>query len=203
MEQNLHNYPGSVHIADSFTMLATKNEMDSGMDEMQRTETQRLLAKFFRRVKDVISVNRCLLIGITQLMGNPTPYGGPQEKGGMTLKYAVSNKIRAKKVKEIKVDGIQVGQEVTWDIETSAIGPPGQTVVSKIRYGEGLDKVGELIDLGVDLAIIQRAKNGWYTFMVDGKEEKMHGDENARAFLLEKPELQKAYFNQVKEMLGI
>jgi RecA/RadA recombinase len=74
-ERIINQEPGCVVIIDSYSALCTEAEITSDMDKMQRADGAKLLAKFCRKVANVIPVNKNIVIGITHLMGNPTGYG--------------------------------------------------------------------------------------------------------------------------------
>lgn len=159
--------PGCIVIIDSFSALCTEAEQLGGMDEMQRADGPKLLAKFCRKVANVIPINRCIVIGITHVMANVTGYGAAtQEKSGNALKYQSDFKLRLKKFEAIKLsdDGVPVGQEVQWHVEYSPIGPPGADITSYITYGKGIDESKELATLGEDLGIIKKA-GAWFDFV--------------------------------------
>ena len=87
-EKIINEIPGSVLIIDSYSALCTEAEITSDMDKMQRADGAKLLAKFCRKVANVIPVNKNIVIGITHLMGNPTGYGAEfKEKSGQAIAY--------------------------------------------------------------------------------------------------------------------
>lgn len=205
----LEAYPGCVLIVDSFSLLSTDAEMTKSMDQMQRADGAKLLAKFCRKAAQVVPVNKNIVIGINHMMGNPTGYGpAMQEKGGQATKYQTDIKLIAKSFKFIAVGGKEgedgeevkgkpIGQIVEWYVSCSALGPPGQTFTSYIRFGEGIDKASELATLAADLGIINKAAS-WYSY--DG--HKFQGLENLRAGLLANPELYNKVKQNLKDMLG-
>jgi recombination protein RecA len=161
----IRNDPGCIVIIDSFSALCTEAESLGSMSDQQRADGAKLLAKFCRKVANVIPINKCIVIGITHIMSNPG-YGNPtQEKSGNALKYQADVKLRIKKFEFIKLSetGNPVGQEVHWTVEFSAIGAPGADITSYITYGKGIDESKELVTLGEDLGIIHKAAS-WYSF---------------------------------------
>jgi recombination protein RecA len=201
-ERIINQEPGSVVIIDSYSALCTEAEITSEMDKMQRADGAKLLAKFCRKVANVIPVNKNIVIGITHLMGNPTGYGAEfKEKSGQAIAYQTDVKLRVKKFSPWLQgsDNIQIGQEVEWQVMCSALGPPGATTTSYIRYGQGIDKYTEIINLASDFGVI--AKGGaWYTINVLDDKPKFQGTEKVRAYLMENKE---AYAKIVKEVKGI
>ena len=204
-EKTINNVPGSVVILDSYSALCTEAEITSGMDKMQRADGAKLLAKFCRKIANVVPVNKNVVIGITHLMGNPTGYGAEfKEKSGQAVAYQVDVKLRARRFSPWEVAGTQIGQTIEWQVITSSLGPPGGRIEGYLRYGEGIDELTELIILGTDLGIIQKA-GAWMTFSFVDEEEKpkFQGVEKSRIALSENPKLKKLLQNRVKDFLGL
>ena len=204
-EKVINEVPGSVVIIDSYSALCTEAEITSDMDKMQRADGAKLLAKFCRKVANVIPVNKNIVIGITHLMGNPTGYGAEfKEKSGQAIAYQTDVKLRIKKFTPwvLGSDNSQIGQEVEWQVICSALGPPGGTITSYIRYGEGIDKYTEIINLASDLGLIHKG-GAWYTLNTIENKPKFQGAEKVRLFLLDNPEAYNALSKSVKETMGI
>jgi len=203
-EMLINDKPGSVHIFDSFSALCTEAEQTTEMNQMQRADGAKLLAKFCRKVANVIPVNKNIIIGITHLMGNPTGYGKAfKEKSGQSIAYQVDVKLQAVSMKAWKdKNENQIGQEVEWQCITSAIGPPGKKTVSYLRYGSGIDKVQELITLACDLGIIKKG-GAWYTLQFLNMDEppNLQGLEKTRQALIDNPEWLEELNNQIKTLL--
>jgi recombination protein RecA len=197
-ERLIHEYPGSVIIFDSFSALVTETELTAGMDEMQRADGPKVIAKFCRKVGNIVPVNRNIIIGITHLMGNPSGYGKAfKEKSGQALSYQTDTKIWANKASKLMIGDQSVGLEVEWEVITSSIGPPGVKTNSVIRFGTGIDKYVELVRIGVDLGFINK-KGSWYNF--DGIDElKVQGEEQARKVLIENPEFYDQIYQRFRE----
>jgi recombination protein RecA len=204
-ERTINEVPGSVVILDSYSALCTEAEITSSMDKMQRADGAKLLAKFCRKVANVVPVNKNIVIGITHLMGNPTGYGAEfKEKSGQAVAYQVDVKLRAKRFAPWEITGTQIGQTIDWKIVTSALGPPGGKITSYLRYGEGIDEETELVILATDLGIIHKA-GAWFTFtFIEGDEPpKFQGAEKCRIALMENPEYKQKLYEQVSMMLGL
>jgi recombination protein RecA len=204
-EKVINEVPGSVVIIDSYSALCTEAEITSDMDKMQRADGAKLLAKFCRKVANVIPVNKNIVIGITHLMGNPTGYGAEfKEKSGQAIAYQTDVKLRIKKFTPwvLGSDNSQIGQEVEWQVICSALGPPGGTITSYIRYGEGIDKYTEIINLASDLGLIHKG-GAWYTLNSVENKPKFQGAEKVRLFLLDNQEAYENLLKSVKETMGI
>lgn len=204
-ERIINEEPGSILIIDSYSALCTEAEITSSMDKMQRADGAKLLAKFCRKVANVIPVNKNIVIGITHLMGNPG-YGNVEwkEKSGQAIAYQTDVKLRAKMFKawHSGADGPQIGQEVGWTVLCSALGPPGGNITSYIRYGIGVDKAMELITLCVDFGII--AKGGaWYTLTSIKDKPKFQGTEKLRQYVFDNPKVYDKLMEELRETMGI
>jgi recombination protein RecA len=204
-ERIINEEPRSVLIIDSYSALCTEAEITSEMDKMQRADGAKLLAKFCRKVANVIPVNKTVVIGITHLMGNPTGYGAEfKEKSGQAIAYQTDIKMRAKSFKPwiLSSDNTQVGQEVEWQTVCSALGPPGGNITSYIRYGQGIDKQMELIHIASDIGLINKA-GAWYTLsFLDDEKTKFQGTEKIRTFLLENPKIYDQLYGEIKKIIG-
>lgn len=209
-ERIINEEPESILIIDSYSALCTEAEITSDMDKMQRADGAKLLAKFCRKVANVIPVNKNIVIGITHLMGNPG-YGNVEwkEKSGQAIAYQTDVKIRAKFHKAWTVgtqtNETQIGQEVEWLAQCSAIGPPGGTITSYIRYGYGIDKAMELTTLGSDMGLINKS-GSWYSMTFLGGEEgkqKIQGLEKIRQYLVDHPEAYDKLYKEIKNNMGI
>jgi recombination protein RecA len=204
-EKIINEIPGSVLIIDSYSALCTEAEITSEMDKMQRADGAKLLAKFCRKVANVIPVNKNIVIGITHLMGNPTGYGAEfKEKSGQAIAYQTDIKLRAKTFRPwtVGTEGSQIGQEIEWQVICSALGPPGGNITSYIRYGQGIDRQTEVINLASDLGIIHKG-GAWYTITSLEDKPKFQGVEKVRNYLMENNDVYEKLYSQVKETMGI
>ena len=204
-ERIINEIPGSIVIIDSYSALCTEAEITTDMDKMQRADGAKLLAKFCRKVANVIPVNKNIVIGITHLMGNPTGYGAEfKEKSGQAIAYQTDIKLRAKTFKPwvLSSDSTQIGQEIEWQVLCSALGPPGGTITSYIRYGSGVDKQMEAINLASDMGLIHKG-GAWYTLTSLEDKPKFQGTEKIRAYLMEHPEVYEELVKSIKTTMGI
>lgn len=204
-ERIINEVPGSVLIIDSYSALCTESEITSDMSKMQRADGAKLLAKFCRKVANVIPVNKNIVIGITHLMGNPG-YGSSEwkEKSGQAIAYQTDVKLKATYFKAWNVgkEETQIGQTIEWQVICSALGPPGAKITSYIRYGVGVDKEMELFNLATDLGLIDKG-GAWYTFTNVKDTPKFQGAEKARDFISQNPDIYESLWASVKEMMGI
>lgn len=207
-ERIINEEPECILIIDSYSALCTEAEITTDMSKMQRADGAKLLAKFCRKVANVIPVNKNIVIGITHLMGNPgMGHSEWKEKSGQAIAYQTDIKLRAKFHQPWKVgskdDETQIGQEIEWNTQCSALGPPGGTIKSYIRYGQGIDKAMELTTLGTDMGLISKA-GAWYTlsFLTESK-EKFQGIEKVRQFLVDNNDAYNELYGQIKKIMGL
>jgi len=204
-ERIINEIPGSVMIIDSYSALCTEAEITSDMSKMQRADGAKLLAKFCRKVANVIPVNRNIVIGITHLMGNPG-HGHVEwkEKSGQAIAYQTDIKIKATYFSAWNTsdDSPQIGQTIEWQALCSALGPPGGKITSYLRYGSGIDKEMEVLTLAVDLGFVSKG-GAWYTFSSVEDKPKFQGLEKSRQYLVDHPEIYNSLWQQVKDTMGI
>ena len=198
----VHTQPGSLAIVDSFSALSSESELTGDLSDMQVMSVQKVLAKFCRRISNVLPINRVTVVGITHLMANLQRFGRGKtkvEKSGSALKYQVDVKLHASHSTALMQGDTQIGQTVHWQITTSAIGPPGQKVESHIRYGKGIWKEMEMAALMIDFGLISKA--GAWLKLPNG--EKIQGKVNLAKYLEENPEEYNNFRKEVFEMVGI
>jgi recombination protein RecA len=202
VELLIHSKPGSIFIVDSFSQLCTAGEMSSDLGDRYRADAPVLLAKFCRRICNVLPINRCILIGITHLIANQnaSPGSSPwSEASGQKIQYAADIKLKATFMTPWRDGETQIGQDINWTCETSAIGPPGGKCVSKLRYGYGIDEYAEIAILASDFSIIEK-KGSWFT-LPNG--EKAQGLEKVRQYLLDNPGVYKDVCGQIRKISNL
>jgi len=201
-DQLIHTQPDCICIVDSFSALASDAELTGDLSDQQVMSVQKVLAKFCRRISNVLPINKVTVVRITHLMANVNKFGRGKtkvEKSGTALKYQVDVKLHATHITPILQGETQIGQTVHWQVVTSAIGPPGQKVTSHIKYGRGIWKEMELADLLVDFGLVQKS-GSWLTLP---NEEKLQGKNNLAAYLEENPNEYIKFENDIFSMIGI
>jgi recombination protein RecA len=194
----IQNIPECVLIIDSASALCAAKEQTSEITAQARNDGPKLLATFCRQMASVVPVNKTIVIMIQHLIANTSGYGAKfLEDGGNKIQYQCDNKIRCRGKADWMDCDIQVGQVVTWDIETCSLKKPGTKFESYLRYGYGLDKYMETIQLATDLSIIEKG-GAWFT-LPDGK--KLQGENNVRAYLEENEEVYNNICAKIKEFV--
>lgn len=223
-EKLITSVPGCVIIIDSYSALCTEAEMVGSMSDQQRADGAKLLAKFCRKMANIVPVNRCIIVGITHIMSDPSGLSkGDREKSGNAVAFQADIKIWGKWGEEWKLGEKQIGQKAHWDVKFSAIGPPGAKVISLLRYGIGIDEESELAQMIIDMGFAQ-ASGAWYglTYLIDAESaefkdlppkekkkaiydasKKCQGLEGLRRFLIDNPDEKKKIESQIYDMMGI
>lgn len=189
---------GCVLVIDSTSSLCPTNELTTEISPSIRTGAPKMLAHFFKQMGGVVPVMDTTAIMIQHLVTNTSGYGAKyNEDGGLWAQYQVDIKIRAhgKETKWAENDK-QIGQIVTWDVLTSALGRPPTTIESYIRYGYGIDEIMETVGLACDLGII-KVGGSWFTF----EDEKTQGKDNLCNKLREDSKLLAKINDKLKDML--
>ena len=198
----VHTKPGAITVVDSFSALSSESELTGNLEDVQVMSVQKILAKFCRRISNVLPINRVTVVGITHLMANVQRFGRGKtkiEKSGSALKYQVDVKLHATHSVPLMQGDTQIGQTIHWQIVTSAIGPPGQKVESHIRYGKGIWKEMEIADLLIDFGLITKA--GAWLKLPNG--EKIQGKVKLAQYLEENPDQYETFRNEVFSMVGL
>jgi recombination protein RecA len=198
----IHTQPNCICVVDSFSALSSESELTGDLTDTQVMSVQKVLAKFCRRISNVLPINKVTVVGITHLMANMSTFGRGKtkvEKSGSALKYQVDVKLHATHSQPIMQGDTQIGQTVHWQVVTSAIGAPGQKVSSHIKYGRGIWKEMELADLLVDFGLVQKS-GAWFKLPND---EKVQGKNNVAKYLEDNPNEYKKLEDDIFSMVGI
>jgi|TARA_R110000824_G_scaffold10866_1_gene47558 recombination protein RecA len=198
----IHTQPDCICVVDSFSALSSESELTGDLTDQQVMSVQKVLAKFCRRISNVLPINKVTVVGITHLMANMSTFGRGKtkvEKSGSALKYQVDVKLHATHSQSIMQGDTQIGQTVHWQVVTSAIGAPGQKVSSHIKYGRGIWKEMELADLLVDFGLVEKSGT-WFKLPND---EKVQGKNNLAKHLEDNPNEYTRLENEIFSMVGI
>lgn len=194
-EHTIHNVPGAVIVIDSISQLATDKELELELGEMDRASGAILMAKFCKRLSNVIPINDIILVGIQHFISNVSGMGKWKiASGGRKIQYACDVGLECKKfafIHEGGEEGPVIGQTVDWITTSTALNAaPGQKTTSVIRYGIGIDELQEIVDIGIDFGFIEQRgtwfrlnfaadadddfdpeiKDAWKPYQVQGKE---------------------------------
>ena len=192
-----------VIVIDSVAALVPRAEIEGEMGDSQMGLQARLMSQAMRKLTGAISKSRTIVIFINQIrMKIGVMFGNPETTtGGNALKFYTSIRMDIRRIGAIKEGQDVVGNRTKVKVVKNKVASPFKTAEFDITYGEGISKVGEVIDYGVEAEVIEKSGT-WYSF---GEERIGQGRENVKRFLT-KPENQDIYEkieNLVKEKLGL
>lgn len=187
-------------VIDSVAALTPKSEIEGEMGDSKMGLQARLMSQALRKLTGTISKTNCCCIFINQLRDKiGVMFGSPETTtGGNALKFYASLRLDIRRIGQLK-DGDSInGNRVRVKIVKNKVAPPFRTSEFDILYGEGISKVGEIVDLGVDLNVIKKA-GSWYSYA----ETKIgQGRDAAKQTLLDNPDLMEELEAKVREALA-
>jgi recombination protein RecA len=187
-------------VIDSVAALVPKGELEGEMGESKLGLQARLMSQALRKLTGAINKSGCVCIFINQLREKiGVMFGTPETTtGGNALKFYASVRLDIRKIAAIKdTDGQMLGNRTRVKVVKNKVAPPFKVVEFDILYGEGVSKVGEIIDLGVALGVIQKS-GSWFSY--EGK-KLAQGREGVKTVLKDNPELMETMEKQIKEKI--
>src|SRR6056297_2824899 len=175
-----------VIVVDSVAALTPKAEIEGEMGDVQPGLQARLMSQALRKLTGSISRSRTMVIFINQIrMKIGVMYGSPETTtGGNALKFYASVRLDIRRISTLKDRDEAIGNNVRVKVVKNKVAPPFKQVEFDIMYGEGISKVGELVDLGVKGGIVDKS-GSWFSY---DSQRLGQGRENAKTFLKENPE---------------
>ncbi|MBS7734590.1 recombinase RecA [Chelatococcus composti] len=176
-----------VLVVDSVAALTPRAEIEGEMGDVQPGMQARLMSQALRKLTASISRSNCMVIFINQIrMKIGVMYGSPETTtGGNALKFYASVRLDIRRVGSIKDRDEVIGNTTRVKVVKNKVAPPFKQVEFDIMYGEGVSKVGELIDLGVKAGIVEKS-GAWFSY---DSQRLGQGRENAKQFLRENPDV--------------
>ena len=190
-----------VLVVDSVAALVPKAELEGEMGDHHVGLQARLMSQALRKLTGSIAKSRCTLIFINQIrMKIGVMYGNPETTtGGNALKFYSSVRLDIRRIGAIKDRDEIVGNHTRVKVVKNKLAPPFKTVEFDIMYGEGISKVGELLDIGAKNGSIEKS-GSWYSY----KDQRIgQGRENAKQYLLEHPEVSAEIETNVRINAGL
>ena len=175
-----------VVVVDSVAALVPRAEIEGDMGDSHVGLLARLMSQALRKLAGSIAKTNCIVIFINQLREKVgVVYGNPEvTTGGRALKFYSSVRIDVRRVESIKVGGEVIGNRTRAKVVKNKVAPPFKEGEFDIMYGEGISKVGELIDLGVKLDLVQKS-GSWFAM---GETRIGQGRDAAKQYLKDNPE---------------
>ena len=190
-----------VLVVDSVAALTPKAELEGEMGDMQPGMQARLMSKALRKLTASISKSGTMVIFINQIrMKIGVMFGNPETTtGGNALKFYASVRLDIRRIGQIKDREEVVGNQTRVKVVKNKVAPPFKQVEFDIMYGEGISKMGELVDLGSKVGIVEKS-GAWFSY--DGNRIGQ-GRENAKAFLKENPKIAAAVEKAIRANAGL
>jgi recombination protein RecA len=186
-----------VIVIDSVAALVPKAELEGDMGDSKMGLQARLMSQALRKLTGTINKTGCVCIFINQLREKiGVMFGNPETTtGGNALKFYASVRLDIRRIGQIK-EGVEIiGNRTKVKIAKNKVAPPFRTVEFDIIYGEGISKLGEIIDLGVDFEIIKKS-GSWFSY----NDTKLgQGRDSVKQILTDNPELCAEIEAKIKE----
>ena len=176
-----------VLVVDSVAALTPRAEIEGEMGDVQPGLQARLMSQALRKLTASISRSNCMVIFINQIrMKIGVMYGSPETTtGGNALKFYASVRLDIRRISTLKERDEATGNQVRVKVVKNKVAPPFKQVEFDIMFGEGISKVGELIDLGVKAGMVEKS-GAWFSF---DSQRLGQGRENAKSFLKANPDM--------------
>lgn len=190
-----------VLVIDSVAALVPKAELEGEMGDSHVGLQARLMSQALRKLTSSIAKSNCLVIFINQIrLKIGVMFGSPETTtGGNALKFYASVRLDIRRIGAIKDRDEVVGNQTRVKVVKNKMAPPFRVVEFDIMYGEGISKMGEVLDLGVNAGIVEKS-GAWFSY--DGQRVGQ-GRENAKTFLREHPELAQAIERAIRQNAGL
>ena len=185
-----------VLVVDSVAALVPRAEIEGEMGDSHVGLQARLMSQALRKLTGSISRSRCLVIFINQVrMKIGVMYGNPETTtGGNALKFYASVRLDIRRTGQIKDRDDIIGNATRVKVVKNKVAPPFKQVEFDIMYGEGISKVGEILDLGVKAGIVEKS-GSWFSY---DSVRIGQGRENSKTFLRENPEMMERLENAIR-----
>ena len=186
-------------VIDSVAALTPKAEIEGEMGDSQMGLQARLMSKALRKLTGSISKAGCCCIFINQLREKiGVMFGNPETTtGGNALKFYSSVRLDIRRSTQLKDGEEVIGNRVKVKVVKNKVAPPFRKAEFDIMYGEGISKVGEIIDLGVELNILKKS-GSWFSY---GETRLGQGRDSIKTLLLDNPELADELEAKIKEVI--
>ncbi|MDP9128174.1 MAG: recombinase RecA [Pseudomonadota bacterium] len=190
-----------VLVVDSVAALVPRAELEGEMGDSHMGLQARLMSQALRKLTSSISKSRCMVIFINQIrLKIGVMFGNPETTtGGNALKFYASVRLDIRRIGAIKDRETIVGNQTRVKVVKNKLAPPFRVVEFDIMYGEGISKLGELIDLGSQAGVVEKS-GAWFSY--DGTRIGQ-GRENAKQYLRDNPQMAAAIENKVRANAGL
>lgn len=188
-----------VVVIDSVAALVPKSELEGEMGDSKMGLHARLMSQALRKLTATISKTNSCCIFINQLREKiGVMFGNPETTtGGNALKFYASVRLDIRRMTQIKDGDEIVGNHIKVKVVKNKVAPPFRQAEFDIIYGEGISKVGEIIDMGVELGIVQKS-GSWFSYNSDKLGQ---GRESVKQLLIDNPEMANEIEGKIREKI--
>lgn len=185
-EQLVRSGALDVVVVDSVAALLPRSELEGEMGESSVGVIARLMSQALRKLAGTVSRTNCIVVFINQLREKiGVMYGNPETTpGGRALKYFSSVRIDVRRIETLKSGGEMIGNRTRAKVVKNKVAPPFREAEFDIMYGEGISKLGEMLDLGVKLDLVQKS-GSWFNM---GEVRLGQGRDAAKQYLRDHPD---------------
>ncbi len=186
-----------VVVIDSVAALVPKSELEGEMGDSKMGLQARLMSQALRKLTATINKTNSCCIFINQLREKiGVMFGNPETTtGGNALKFYASVRLDIRRMTQIKDGDEAIGNHVKVKVVKNKVAPPFRQAEFDIIYGEGISKVGEIIDMGVELGIVQKS-GSWFSYNGDKLGQ---GRDSVKQLMLDNPEMANEIENKIRE----
>jgi recombination protein RecA len=190
-----------VLVVDSVAALVPRAELEGEMGDSHMGLHARLMSQALRKITGSVSRSNCMLVFLNQIrMKIGVMFGNPETTtGGNALKFYASVRLEIRRVGQIKDRDEVVGNQTRVKVVKNKVAPPFRQVEFDIMYGEGISKVGELIDLGVKAGVVEKS-GAWFSY---DSQRIGQGRENAKQFLRDHKDVAEAIEKKIRDHAGV
>ena len=190
-----------VLVVDSVAALVPRAELEGEMGDHHVGLHARLMSQALRKLTSSIARSNCLVIFINQIrLKIGVMFGNPETTtGGNALKFYASVRLDIRRIGAIKDKDDVVGNQTRVKVVKNKVAAPFRTVEFDIMYGEGISKLGELLDLGVAAGLVEKS-GSWFSY---GEQRIGQGRENAKHFLRENPDMANELEVSIRQNAGL
>jgi recombination protein RecA len=190
-----------VVVIDSVAALVPRAELEGEMGDSHMGLHARLMSQALRKLTGSVSRSNTMLIFLNQIrMKIGVMFGNPETTtGGQALKFYASLRLEIRRIGQIKEREVVVGNQTRVKVVKNKLAPPFRQVEFDIMYGEGISKVGELIDLGAKAGVVEKS-GAWFSY---DSQRIGQGRENAKLFLRDHKDIADKIEAKVREQSGV
>lgn len=188
-----------VVVIDSVAALVPKSELEGEMGDSKMGLQARLMSQAMRKLTATIARTHCTCIFINQLREKiGVMFGNPETTtGGNALKFYASVRLDIRRISQIKDGDVATGNRTRVKVVKNKVAPPFRQVEFDIVFGAGISKVGEIIDMGVEMGILTKS-GSWFSY---GENKIGQGRDSVKNFLLDNPEFSVEIEGRIREAL--